>query len=92
MSKKSQTLSIYLLKDNNTFESYIKSNENYQDVTSSNLKFPTGSRFYLKNEQPQDIWWSDYCGVDDKRQQLTQSGVAFVPFIDETENTHTFLL
>ncbi len=92
MSKKSQTLSIYLLKDNNTFESYIKSNENYQDVTSSNLKFPTGSRFYLKNEQPQDIWWSDYCGVDDKRQQLTQSGLAFVPFIDETENTHTFLL
>lgn len=92
MSKKSQTLSIYLLKDNNSFENYIKNNDNYQDVTSTSLKFPIGSRFYLKNEQPQNIWWSDYCGVDDKRQQLTQSGLAFVPFVDTNKITHTFLL
>ena len=92
MSKKSQTLSIYLLKENNSFENYIKSNKNYKDVTSSNLKFPIGSRFYLKNEQPQNIWWSEYCGVDDKRQQLTQSGLAFVPFVDKNYRTYTFLI
>lgn len=75
---KTNTFSIYLLKDQFNATNGLKHNHNLIEIKDA-TNLPKGASLFLGDNKPKEPWWKAYWGVNNDLEQSLKSAIAFIP-------------